>query len=352
MLVRSKRLTMVVCVVVGLAVARPGTSAQPLVVSPGPHAFAKQQLELSTSEVKALAEGRPVVKTLEASAKREMTTAGGIRIQGLTMAKFVEQFKTLEGFKTSSFVLQLSKFSEQPQLTDLDPLVIEAEDIESLKRCKVGACAVQLSAADIRRFNTEVKWQAPDAAAQAAALYKSVLFAHLTAYRTGGGERLIAYHDQEAPIALAKETVDLLDARPSLLDHAPAFQNYVRKFPGVTLPDTHDFYYWSKEAFGFKPVVGLNHVSVHTMPGRGDVLIVTKQIYASHYIEGSVAVNAVMADPRGEQAGFLWLYMNRSRVGRLAGLIGALSRPIMQRRARAGLTKSLQQTKQRLEAAK
>jgi hypothetical protein len=96
----------------------------------------------------------------------------------------------------------------------------------------------------------------------------------------------------------------------------------------------------------------LNHVSMHTTAGRGDVLIVTTQIYASHYIEGSVAISAVMPDPKGDKPGFLWLYMNRSRVGRLAGLIGTLSRPIMQRRARAGLTKSLLQTKQRLEAGK
>ena len=44
--------------------------------------------------------------------------------------------------------------------------------------------------------------------------------------------------------------------------------------------------------------------------------------------------------------------MNRSRVGRLAGLIGSMSRPIVQRRARSGLMKSLTQTKQRFEAAR
>jgi hypothetical protein len=313
-------------------------------------AFAKQQLELSNSEATSLSEGRPIVKTLEATVKREMTTAGGIRIDGASMAKFVEQFKTLEGFRTSQFILQVSKFSEQPKLADLDALVLDAADLDSLRKCRVGSCDVQLSAEDIRRFSTDVQWQLPSATAQATALYKSILFRHLSDYRAGGGSRLVAYHDQEQPMVLATETAALLDARPSLLDHAPALQDYIRRFPAVTLPNTYDFYYWSKEAFGFKPVVGLNHVSVHSTTGRGDVLIVTTQIYASHYIEGSVAVNAVMPDPRGGKPGFLWLYMNRSRVGRLAGLIGTLSRPIMQRKARAGLTKSLQQTKQRLEA--
>ena len=53
-----------------------------------------------------------------------------------------------------------------------------------------------------------------------------------------------------------------------------------------------------------------------------------------------------------EQPAFYWVYMNRSRVGRLAGLIGSMSRPIVQRRARSGLMKSLTQTKQRFEAAR
>jgi hypothetical protein len=81
-------------------------------------------------------------------------------------------------------------------------------------------------------------------------------------------------------------------------------------------------------------------------------MIATTQIYASHYIDGSVAVNALIPSATGEGADFYWLYLNRSRVGRLGGLLGTLSRPIMQRRARAGLTKSLVQTKQRLEATR
>ena len=49
--------------------------------------------------------------------------------------------------------------------------------------------------------------------------------------------------------------------------------------------------------FGFKPVVGLNHVAVHTDPTSGAVTILTMQIYASHYIEGSLGMNALMPEP-------------------------------------------------------
>ena len=75
------------------------------------------------------------------------------------------------------------------------------------------------------------------------------------------------------------------------------------------------------------------------------------QIYASHYIEGSLGMNALMPDRASKEPAFYWAFTNRARVGRLGGLLGAIARPIVQRRARSGLLKSLVQTKTRFEAA-
>ena len=154
-------------------------------------AFLRTQLHLSDTELSTLNEGRPVVKNLPATMKREMTTVGGVRIRGGALARFVNQFKTLEGFRTSPFVLQIGKFSEPPQLGDLDALTLDAGDIDALRTCRVGACDVQLAAGDIRRFNTEVNWEPSTAARDATALYKTILFAHLTEYRAGGRDRLV-----------------------------------------------------------------------------------------------------------------------------------------------------------------
>jgi hypothetical protein len=311
----------------------------------------RDRLQFSNSEMSALTQGRPVAKTLAATTNREMTTAGGVRIRSDAMGRFVNQFKTLEGFKTSQFMLQVQKFSDSPQLSDLDPLIVDDDDIKSLRECRVGACDVQLAAADINRLATEVNWRSPTAARDATALYKAILFAHLTKYRAGGNDQLIHYQDREAAVQLAAETAALLEAKPSLLDFAPPLQDHIRHYPARAAANIEDFFYWSKEVFGFKPVIGMNHVRVYTDGGTGNVMIVGTQIYASHYIEGSFAVSALMPDSgQGSEAAFYWIYMNRSRVGRLAGLLGSISRPIVQRRARSGLMRSLTQTKQRFEA--
>ncbi len=316
------------------------------------HTILRTQLQFSNSELSSLTQGQPVVKTLPATINREMTTAGAVRIRSDAMWRFVNQFKTLEGFKTSQFVLQIQKFSDPPQLSHLDSLIVDEEDIQSLRECRVGACDVQLAADDISRL-TDVNWRSPKAAEDATALYKGILFAHLTRYRTGGNDQLVHYQDREAAVRLAAETTALLDAKPSLLDHAPALQDHIRHYPAGAAENIEDFFYWSKEVFGFKPVIGMNHVRVFTDGSTGSVTVVTTQIYASHYLEGSVAVSRLMPDrDQGNEPAFYWLYMNRSRVGRLAGLLGSVSRPIVQRRARSGLMKSLSQTKQRFEAAR
>jgi hypothetical protein len=317
------------------------------------YSILRTQLQFSNSELSALTQGRAVVKTLPPTMNREMTTAGAVRIRSDAMWRFVNQFKTLEGFKTSQFVLQIQKFSDPPQLSNLDSLIVDRDDIESLSECRVGACDVQLAAEDISHLRADVNWRSPTAAQDATALYKSILFAHLTKYRTGGNDQLVHYQDREAAVRLAAETADLLDAKPSLLDLTPALRDHIRRYPAGAAATVEDFFYWSKEVFGFKPVIGMNHVRVFTDGSTGNVTIVTTQIYASHYLEGSVAVSVLMPDrDQGSEPTFYWIYMNRSRVGRLAGLLGSISRPIVQRRARSGLMKSLSQTKQRFEAAR
>jgi hypothetical protein len=313
----------------------------------------RKQLSLSESELTSLTGGRPIVKTLPSALGREMNTAGGVRIQSSAMARFVNQFKTLEGFKSSQFIKQIQKFSDPPRLSDLDALVLEQEDLDALRTCRVGECDVQLAAADIKRFNAEVNWRSPDAARAAASLYKAVLFALLDKYRAGGPDRLLAYQDREATVRLATETEAILAATPSILEQVPAFHSHIRRYPAGASANIENFFYWSKETFGFKPVVGLNHVSVYTDPDTGNVLIATTQIYASHYLDGSLGIHALLPDSMSaNEPGFYWLYTNRTRVGRLGGLLGTISRPIVQRRARAGLMKSMQQTKQRFEAAR
>ena len=110
---------------------------------------------------------------------------------------------------------------------------------------------------------------------------------------------------------LSDEVKALLAQEPSPLDAAPSLRSHLLTYPAGALPNTDHFFYWSKEAFGFRPVVGLNHVTVHTTD-TGRVLIVTTQIYASHYMDGQTAVTAILPETRRRQPLLLALLQSRA----------------------------------------
>lgn len=309
-----------------------------------PQAFLRTALRLSSGEISNIARGRAVVKTLPNADRREVITAGAIKVPAAP-TRFVARFRTLEGFRTSQFVRQVERFSDPPAEGDLAPLTLDPDDFSDLRSCRVGNCGIRLAAADIPLV-AEIDWQAPDAAARAAAVYRSILYRYLSDFRAGGLDRLPIYHDQEKPLALGDELRTLLTL-PSPLDRAPGLREHLLAFPAGNLPEAETFFYWSKEAFGFKPVIGLYHVSIHPS-AAGEVFILTTQIYASHYMDGQLSLSVVMpAATAGD--GFYWLYFNRARIGRLDSFMGTLSRSIVQRRTRNGLSRSLTQTRERME---
>jgi hypothetical protein len=334
---------------VSLAIAAAAVCAHAQVEGPAePRTFIRTTLRLSDGDLSNVDRGRAVVRTLPPGNQREVITAGAIRIQAASPG-FVARFRTLEGFKTSEFVRQIARFSEPPVPEDLAPLTLDEDDFDDLMACRLSDCGLRLTEADIRRVG-ELDWQAADARDRATALYASILFQHLLDYRSHGRARLPVYRDQEEPLALGEELGNMLSL-PSPLNRAPDLLRYLETFPSGTLPSAESFFYWSKEAFGFKPVIGLYHVVMHTA-SDGSVYMVTTQIYASHYMDGQVSLSAVMPDADDGGEGFYWLYFNRARIGRLDSFMGRLSKSIVQRRTRNGLARSMNQTRERMEGGK
>lgn len=325
----------------------PGQPHRPL-LHDGPAQVLRSTLGLSDGDLAQLGEGRPVVKTLAATARREVATGGAIRIRGSVRA-FVTQFHTLDGFRRSEFVQQIARFSDPPALADLEALALETRDLEDLRKCRAGKCDLRLPAADIHRFQTEVDWRSRDWPQASGMLLKRTLFGYLTAYRSGGLGRLPQYADDDDPVPVGDQLQALIAQTPSPLDADPAFREYLLRYPSASLEGTDNFFYWSKEEFGFKPIVGLNHVCTRTAP-TGQVTMAIIQIYATHYMDAQVAVMTLLPDPAAADS-FYWIYVNRARIDRLDGFWGAISRPIVQRRARSGLSRSFATTKASLEAA-
>jgi hypothetical protein len=108
---------------------------------------------------------------------------------------------------------------------------------------------------------------------------------------------------------------------------------------------------WSKIKFGLKPVIAINHIMVYKRAQETgpQVLIASKQIYANHYFNSSLALTAFVNIPGANPGSYLF-YENRSRADGLEGMFSKIKRGIVEDRAVDGLKAILEGSKVNLNA--
>lgn len=311
----------------------------------------QDRLAFNNADFGSLDRGRAVAKSPKAGDRREVTAEGAIRV-GVPVQFFLQRFTDIVSFKQSSHVLQIGKFGEIPRLDDLSRLTFDAADVDALKHCRIGHCDIQLSADQIRRLEEAVNWARPDARADANRVMRELLFEYVQQYRAGGNQALLEYANEQTPLKLADELRLLVAHSSGALASAPEFGDALLS-SSASLSGVQEFIYWSKEQFGLKPVVGMTHVVIY-VPRRADapdVIIASKQIYASRYFAGSLGVTLGVEESPDRGQSFYLAYANRSRPRAFPPVIGGLVRLVAQGQARDGVEEHLQLAKDRLEAA-
>lgn len=317
-----------------------------------PHAFLQKHFGFSTRELASVDQGKIVTKLPSTKDKREIAALGVVRLK-VSREFFLQRFMDIETFKKSEFVMQIRKFSDPPRPDDMSELNLESEHMNALKKCKVGACNVKIPAALIDQLRKEVNWSAPGDEERATAITRQFLLDYVRAYLSEGNRVLIEYNDQADPRRLADEVRSMLDQSPYLTESAPEFHKYLGEFPGTQLAGAENFIYWSKERVGgFKPVLSLTHVIVYSRANENPfkTMIASKQIYANHYFEGSLALTwLVDAETEPGKPGCYLIYLNRSRMDGLRGSFSWLRRYLARGRVRDGLMKNIQLMREKLE---
>ncbi len=85
-------------------------------------------------------------------------------------------------------------------------------------------------------------------------------------------------------------------------------QRYLTTYPGESLPaGTTDTIYWDDQHYtGLKSIVGLTHmVTVRDAAQPNRIVVAQRQIFASHYLYGSLAVTLVQQAQAGSSSGDL-----------------------------------------------
>ena len=320
---------------------------------PEPYTFLRQHLAFTPAELITLENDKILVKLPKTPETREVAAFAIMRLD-IPADFFVEKVRDIVTFKKSEKVLQIGKFSNPPRLQDLAGLTFDQVDIDAIQACKVNNCDLKMSAKYIERLRKEVNWSVANHRDRVTELMREMLLEHVQAYSKSGNGALGKYDDKSYSLGLAEEFKSLLKPASYMYGYVPEFQKYLEDYPQGRPENTaivEDFFYWSKEDFGLKPVTTVTHVTIYKQSPekRADVIIGSKGIYGSHYFESSLGLTAFIQSRGSDPARTYLIYMNRSRTDALRGFFAGLKRSLIGGSLRDGAKKSMEMIKLKLE---
>ena len=307
--------------------------------------YFKNAVKLTAEEQQQLAAGQPVSKLLDADESKEVAVFGAIWINA-PIRRYADGVRDIENFERGGGFRITKRVSSPPLLADFEQMLLPEDDLADLRTCRVGSCALKLGEQALKRFQSQVNWNGPDASASANRLMRQLAFEYVTRYLAGGNNSLAVYRDNSRPTFIAQEFKSMVDSMPELTTYMPNMRKYLLEYPKSELLNSTSLLYWQETEFGLKPTIRISHLTVRE--GPEDAVVTSKMLYASHYFWTGLEIRALVPDPsRG--AGFWFVTVNRSRSDGLSGFTGALLRGRVGSEVQEGAMAALRTTKQMLE---
>jgi hypothetical protein len=312
----------------------------------------REKAAFDAADFVAVEQGQTVVRLSPLQDKKEIALSGIVSVRA-NVDEFLKSYREGLTQKNHPAVMEIGRFESVPALSDLKDLTIDSRDIEDLKECVVGDCQLRLSAPMIERFRNEVNWQAPDYQVQATQLFKTMLVDYVRDYVARGDAALIEYSDKRDEVRVAEEQKVLTAATGYLNDLLPGTP-LNNPPPGMHLIE--QAIVWSKVKLGLKPVLMINHITIYEQDRGQDrnmgpqVLIASRQLYANHYFNSSLALTAFVIVPGATPEAYL-VYENRSRSDALQGLFSKFKRRMVESKALDGVKAILEYSKLSLEGS-
>ena len=304
-----------VFVVVSQLVAAVALTAQSERIDP--ERLLADRFKFTPTEVAQARSGQPVAKMIASTDPGELAIGGAIRLAG-DKNRLANWIRNIAQFRGSAELGLTRVVSSPPSVESFADLTLDAPDLAALQKCSSKSCDLRLSTEAVNDFNTKVQWGTPNAAVQANALARERLVGYAKAYLQGGDA------------ALGNGFGELLQSATNLYELAPAFANYLQRFPAAKLAGVEERLYWTTMPVDKSSIIGLHHLVIHRGPS-GDILIADKTIYASRYVDVGALVISLHDATDGK--GYYLVAGSRAKSSHLAGRAGTLLRRQIQRSA-------------------
>ena len=110
-----------------------------------------------------------------------------------------------------------------------------------------------------------------------------------------------------------------------------------------------------KTTFTPRPIIQAVQVVIIPKPdgeaGNVEVLVISRQVFATHYVDGSLSVSALLSDPADPSRRYL-AYVNRTAVDALGGWLTGIKRFFLERRVRGAARALFHTQRERIEQAR
>ena len=305
--------------------------------------------EFTAEELARFDAGESVARAMTAGSE-EVVAIAAVKIH-VPRDRVLDYYGQMISYVDGTTTLAFGRFSAPPTLDDVKDLSFDADEVDNLRSCKPGKCDIRLGGAALETLRTTVDWNAPDVVDRVNAFARKAATEYVAAYQSRGDAALVTYNDRAKPVSLQQQWRGIVGNAVYFQEFVPELKAYLEQYPAGSLAGARDVLYWAKENYGLKPVISIVHGVIYQPPSRADrAFVVQKQIYASHYYDGSLAVATVLsATENGRPVTYL-VYANRSRGDLLRGGFGGVKRNVLQSQARKAAQETLATIKSQLEA--
>jgi hypothetical protein len=316
-----------------------------------PFKFFRDYVGLKEDQIAAIRNGKAVAKVVESRTPDEVFVFGSVYVQS-TPEKYLKLASDIDALRKLPSYLAIRKFSDPPQLSDLDGFTLEADDIKQLKHCEPGKCDVQLPTEAMDAFKQSVNWSAPDAANQVNQLAQKMALEAIQRYTQGGNAALGTYMDKHHPAVVGETFASLLSRSKALPVYLPELEHYLLVYPQAESENIQSEFYWEKVQFGLKPTLRIVQAIVYRGSGSTDpaYAVAVKQLYASHYFETALDLTVCVRDQENPDRGFYLITLKGSQQAGLTGFKGGIVRKVAVDKTRSSLERALVAIQQKLES--
>ena len=317
-----------------------------------PDKFFREYVGLRDDQIQAIRHGNALAKVLDSRTPDEVFVFGSVYINA-TPESYLKLASDIDALRKLPNFFAIRKFSDPPQLSDLDGFTLEEKDVKQLKNCKPGNCEIQLPAESMEELQKAVNWSAPDAADQVNRAAQRMALEALVRYEQGGNAALGTFRDKNHPIEVAETFQSLVSRSKALPVYLPDLDRYLLDYPAAKSSSIESEFYWEKVNFGLKPTLRMVQAIVyHGMRSTEPAYAVAvKQLYSSHYFETALDLTVCVRGADGpSQRGFYLITLKGSKQAGLTGLKGGIVRKVAVDKTRSSLERTLVSIKKKLEA--